>query len=225
MMPTDAFEMALVHSIFRKELELAPALIRSVQPGKRGRLRRVAGHIANVLAALHHHHIAEDELLWPKLHDRIPMNAGEIQRMETEHEFIAKSAVSVKLRLAEWLATASATHLATHSRAAQMLISEIQALGDLVGDHLGAEEERIVPLINANLTDAEWRAVTERGGRFLSGRNIGFGLAFVGMVLEACTAEQRRRFLAGMPLPQRLLVKLFARRVAARYHARLVRTG
>lgn len=224
-MPTDAFEMALVHNAFRTELELAPELIRGVQPGQRSRLKLVAGHITNMLAALHHHHMAEDELLWPKLQDRIPMHAEDFQRMETEHEFIAKAAVNVELRLIEWSVTASTTDLAIQSRAAQMLVSEIQALGDLVNNHLGAEEEQIVPLINENLTDAEWRAVTERGGRFLSCRNIWFGLAFVDMALEASTADERRRFLAGMPSPQRFLVRLFARRAATRYHARLGRAA
>lgn len=223
-MPTDAFEMALVHSIFRTELKFAPDLIRGVEPGQRGRLKRVAGHIANVLAALHHHHMAEDELLWPKLHDRIPMRAQDIQRMETEHEFIAKSVFGVKLRLAEWIAaTGSTRQFAIQSRASEMLVSEIEALGELVSDHLTAEEELVVPLINENMCDAEWRAVTERGGSFLSGRNMWFGLAFVGMALEACTIDERRRFLAGMAPPQRFLVRLLARRAVTRYRARLGR--
>ncbi|MCV7401766.1 hemerythrin domain-containing protein [Mycobacterium fragae] len=221
-MPTDAFEMALVHSIFRKELQSAPHLVRSVRPGQRGRANRVAGHTKNVLAALHHHHMAEDELLWPKLHDRMPQCAEDIQRMETEHEFIAKAVVGVELRLTEWIAATNSTrHFAIQSRASQMLVSEIRALGELVSDHLAAEEERIVPLINENMSDAEWRAVTERGGSFLTGRNVWFGLAFVGMALEACTIDERRRFLAGMAPPQRLLVRLLARRAATSYRARL----
>ncbi|WP_238963947.1 hypothetical protein KN248_016430 [Mycobacterium paraintracellulare] len=95
------------------------------------------------------------------------------------------------------------------------------SLADLVGDHLNAEEERVVPLINENVTDAEWRAVTERGAAFLNGRNVWFGIAFVGMALEASTTEERRRFLAGMPPPQRLLVRLCVRHVTARYRARV----
>ncbi|OBJ20269.1 hypothetical protein A5621_03025 [Mycobacterium colombiense] len=225
-MPTDAFEMALVHSIFRKELNSAPELIRSVRPGQHGRRKRVAGHIANVLKALHHHHMAEDELLWPKLHDRTPLHADDIQRMETEHDFIAKTAASVELRLAGWIAAIdSPTTQLAQSRTEKALICEIEALGELVSDHLSAEEERVVPLINENLTDAEWRAVTERGASFLSGRNMWFGLAFVAMALETCTADERRRFLTGMPPPQRWLVRLFARRASVGYRARLDRTS
>jgi hemerythrin-like domain-containing protein len=221
-MPTNAFEMALVHDVFRSQLKSVPELIRSVQPGQRGRLKRVARHIANVLAALHYHHMAEDELLWPKLHDRIPLHAEDIQRMETEHEFIAKTVVSVESRLAEWIAATDSTRqFAIQSRASEMLVAEIKALGELVSDHLGAEEQLVVPLINENMCDAEWRAVTERGGSFLTGRNMWFGLAFVGMALEVCTIDERRRFLTGMAPPQRLLVRLLARRAVTSYRARL----
>lgn len=218
-MPTDAFEMALVHRVFRDQLQLGPQLIGSVRPGDRRRRKVVAGHIANVLAALHHHHIAEDELLWPTLHARVPLRAEDVHRMETEHALIAKLAGSVERWLAQWIATADSTP--PQSRATEALISEMTSLADLVGDHLNAEEERVVPLINENITDAEWRAVTERGAAFLNGRNVWFGIAFVGMALEASTTEERRRFLAGMPPPQRLLVRLCVRHVTARYRARV----
>ncbi|MCA2264604.1 hypothetical protein A5626_22520 [Mycobacterium marseillense] len=221
-MPTDAFEMALVHRVFRDQLNLAPQLISSVRPWQRRRMKVVAGHITNVLVALHHHHVAEDELLWPTLHARVPLRSEDIHRMETEHSLIAKLVSSVELRLAEWM-TAPDSPVA-QSQAAETLISEITALRESVSDHLGAEEDRVVPLINENLTDAEWRAVTERGAAFLSGRNIWFGIAFVGTVLEACTTDERRRFLAGMPPQKRLLVRLCVRRVAASYRTRLERT-
>jgi hemerythrin-like domain-containing protein len=222
-MPTAAFEMAVVHRVFRNELRSAPQLISSVQPGQDRRLNSVADHIANVLAALHHHHMAEDELLWPKLHARIPQRAADIQRMETEHEHIARSAGDVELRLAGWIAANHCTtrQTATWFRATHMLISAVNALTELVERHLSAEEERVVPLINENITDAEWRAITERGGSFISTHNIRFGIAFVGMALEVCTAEERRHFLAGMPPPQRLLAKLFGLRAMTSYRARL----
>ncbi|OBF11503.1 hypothetical protein [Mycobacterium sp. 852002-10029_SCH5224772] len=52
-MSTDAFEIALVRRVFRDELTYAPQLISPVSPGRRGRKKLVAGHIANVLAASH----------------------------------------------------------------------------------------------------------------------------------------------------------------------------
>jgi hypothetical protein len=152
----------------------------------------------------------------------MPLHSNDIQRMQTEHAFIAKSVAIVELLLADWVAATEArtTKLATQSRATDLLVAEIKTLTQLVGDHLSAEEELMVPLINENITDAEWRAVTEQGAAFI-GHNLRFALAFVGMALQECTADERRRFLVGMPPPQRLLVRLFARRAAAGYRARL----
>jgi iron-sulfur cluster repair protein YtfE (RIC family) len=102
-MPTDAFEMALVHRVFSEQLNCAPLLIGRAQAGQRSDRKRAADHIANVLAALHHHHLAEDEVLWPKLRDRIPQRAEHIQLMETQHELIATSVDKVQLLLADWV--------------------------------------------------------------------------------------------------------------------------
>jgi hypothetical protein len=224
-MSTDAFEMAMVHRVFRNELRSAPQLIRQVRPGQHGRRKRVADHVSNVLSALHHHHQAEDELLWPALRARAPLRTEDIGRMETEHALIAKLVSGVEVRLVAWMAAADSAPAGCtkQTRATQMLIHEVETLTELVNEHLGAEESRVVPLIDEYITVAEWRATTERGAAFLTIRNISFGLAFVGMALETCTAEERRRFLAGMPLPRRLLVRLFARRAATRYRARLER--
>ncbi|WP_156622959.1 hemerythrin domain-containing protein [Mycobacterium sp. 1164966.3] len=222
-MPTDAFEMAMVHRVFRSELRSASELIRQVHPGQYGRRKRVADHILNVLAALHHHHHAEDELLWPTLRSRVRLRADDIDRMETEHALMAKLVSSVEVRLAAWIADTDCTAAgcAPQSSAAQKLIYEIETLAELVNEHFNAEELRVVPLINECITDAEWHATTERGASFLTVHNIGFGVAFIGMVLETCTVDERRRFLAGMSAPRRVLAKLFAGRVASSYRARL----
>jgi hypothetical protein len=82
--------------------------------------------------------------------------------MEIEHEFIAKSMVGVESRLADWITTSEVPNIRrdNRSRAVNALVAELGALAELVSDSLGAEEELMVPLINANLTEAEWRAVT-----------------------------------------------------------------
>lgn len=177
-MSTDAFEMALVHRVFRDALEYSPQLIGSVRPGQRKRRRFVASHIANILAALHHYHLAEDELVWPILRTRAPLRAEDIHCMETEHAVVAKLADSVGLRLAAWIAATDSTaeNIAARPMATETLIFELEALAELVGDHLSAEEERVLPVINQYLTDAEWRAVTERASSFLNSRRMWFGL-------------------------------------------------
>jgi hypothetical protein len=209
-MSISAFEMTMVHRVFRNELASAPRLIRDCQTGPTDRPRRVAEHIANILSALHHHHLAEDELLWPKLHDRIPSQAEGVRRMAMEHEHISHLSHGVEVALNGWAT-------AVNPDTAEALIDVVTQLAHAVDEHLNDEEEHVVPLINAHISAAEWRAATDRGAAFIGWSNIRFGLAFVGLALAAGSPPECRRFLSGMPFPQRVIVKLVGKRIMASY--------
>lgn len=157
-MSTDAFDMAIVHRIFRNELHNAPGLVRGVKAGDTKRSAIVGRHLNFIMSGLHHHHAAEDELIWPKLHARAPNHAAEITRMEDEHRGIAEGVASVQDIVASWVASAE-------PGLAKQLISAIEDLSTVVDDHLADEEVTIVPLINEHITPVEW----PRGGRASSG--------------------------------------------------------
>src|SRR3954454_3057745 len=69
---TDTREMLVVHSLFRRELRLASGLVRGGAPADTRRAGGISAHLQLVEDVLHHHHTSEDELLWPKLLDRVP---------------------------------------------------------------------------------------------------------------------------------------------------------
>jgi hypothetical protein len=210
----DAFDMLLVHEVFRNELHDIPALIRGVPPREVKRSTVVGDHVTFILAALHHHHMAEDELLWWKLRERVPASAEVIGRMEDAHAVIADGVEQVQAQLRPWVATAD-------HQSAERLAACVEDLSRHVDDHLGDEERHVVPLIDEHITDDEWRAATARGAAFMSRRNVKLALVLGGMVLDACSVEDRQRFLTGVPLPQRLLVRLLADRTCAKYRTEL----
>jgi hypothetical protein len=105
-MPTDAFDMAVVHRVFRSELHNAPGLIRDVKAGDIERSAIVGGHLSFIVAALHHHHAAEDELVWSKLRAQAPAGAVEITRMEDAHRGIADDVARVQDIVASWVTSA-----------------------------------------------------------------------------------------------------------------------
>ena len=85
-----AAEMATIHSAFRRELRLAPALVRSVEHGDRLRAGIVSNHLDLLDRFLHHHHTIEDTMVWPTLLDRVPAEITPIvELMETQHETVA----------------------------------------------------------------------------------------------------------------------------------------
>src|ERR1700742_5147724 len=101
-MPTDAFDMAIVHRVLRTELHNAPELVRDVDVGDTKRSAIVGGHLKFIMAALHNHHAAEDELIWPKLRARAPAQSAEIARMVDQHRGIAETVASVQAILEPW---------------------------------------------------------------------------------------------------------------------------
>ena len=101
-MPTDAFEMALVHQAFRNELHNAAGLIRDVNGRDTNRAAIVGGHVDFIATALHHHHAAEDEVIWPKLRERAATREVDITRMEDTHRDIADDIARVRRIASSW---------------------------------------------------------------------------------------------------------------------------
>jgi hemerythrin-like domain-containing protein len=213
-MTIDAFEMALVHQVFRNELTQAPSLIRQVQPGDTQRARVISAHLENIMMVLHHHHAAEDDLLWPLLRMRAPVNSADVMRMQDEHLAVDAAMSQLTAARSRWSATADHRH-------AEELIDSVEELSARLAEHLADEEQHIVPLINAHITTQEWNAVLARAAAVLNRKNIQFVLAFGSFVLQDSSAEERRRFLDGVPMGPRILLRLFGNRAFDSYRAKV----
>jgi hypothetical protein len=212
-MPCDAFDMEIVHGVFRTELHNAPDLVRDVKAGDRKRSAIVGDHLNFIVAGLHHHHAAEDELIWPKLRARAPAQAAEITRMEAHHRGIAEGVARVQDIVASWVGSAD-PGLARH------IIPAVEGLSAVVDEHLADEELNIVPLINEHITSAEWQEAVSRAAEFLSMKNVWLGLVLGGYVLDAA-GDEGRRLMANVPLPKRALALLLAPRASAIYRRKI----
>jgi len=88
-MPSTAVDMLVVHRVFRREFNGMPALIAAAPAGDTARAKVVGDHVKFMVAALHLHHAAEDELVWPTLQSRAPDHHADLQRMVDERTEIA----------------------------------------------------------------------------------------------------------------------------------------
>ncbi len=209
----DTWEMVVVHRMFRREFRLMPGLIRTVRPGDTARSEYVADHIAVLTEGLHHHHEGEDELLWPKLLDRVgSLNTELVQRMEAQHEVVASGLSQVDTLLPRWRTTADRS---TGNELAAVL-SQISIALD---EHLTEEENEILPLVSIYITEAEWKALGDRGKASIPKGAKGF--VTLGAILEEATPHERTRFLGIIPPPVRLLYKLIGAGIYRRAKARL----
>ena len=200
--------MVVIHQALRREFTLLPALVAAVPDNDAVRARTIGEHLTLVLAMLHDHHEAEDELLWPLLRQRVPLRKELIDTMEQQHQAVADAIHAIQASLPAWSAHGSA---ADRDRIAAIL----RRLDAALTEHLYLEEQEILPLIHEHLTVPEWLApqhhAVEHGPKSLSGK-----LTIAGLILEDATPAQRAWFMSMLPPPARVLWRLSG---ARRYNA------
>lgn len=209
-------EMKTIHSAFRRELRLAPDLLRSVDDGDRLRAGLVSTHLDLLDRFLHHHHTIEDDLLWPKLMARVPAEiAPLVELMETQHETVADLLEqTVELR-AEWRKDADA------NRAAQ-LAAVYARLHDALIEHLDAEEQHVMPLVESCITEKEWAKIGKAAQRSTPVKD---GPRMLGMLAYDGDPDVIRQMLGAVPAPARGIVLKVGRRAYAKHAARVYGTS
>ncbi|MET0965294.1 MAG: hemerythrin domain-containing protein [Nakamurella sp.] len=210
----DTSEMVFVHNCFRQQFEALPGLVRAVPAGDTKRAAVVVGFLQELTVSLHHHHDAEDELMWPKLLERAPMDGALILRMEEQHERIAELYRMAADNAARFAAQAFPAHR-------EDLAATLTELVAALDEHLRDEEVHILPLVERVITVPEWTALAERGR---SGIPKDRQLVFLGYLLSANSKERGKEFLAVMPRPARIAWKLAGRRAFAKDYRRIYLT-
>jgi hemerythrin-like domain-containing protein len=235
---TDTWDMVVVHRVFRREFRMAPAQVRAVAPGDTERIGNLADHITNLTTALQHHHTGEDEMLWPLLLERASMHTELINRMEAQHARLHAPLDRIEELLPRWRAGAPAgardepaevpVPASVRDESAEVLAqaSVRDELADVLAqasaaldEHLADEEREVLPLVEQYVTPAEWNALRERGMAVIPKGKM--ALVFLGAILEEATPEEKKRFLAELPAPARLLWRLAGDRVYAKACARI----
>src|SRR5215475_14864354 len=152
--PIDVRDMAIVHRTFRKAYNESAQLVRAAPTPSPGRVAFLADHIDFAIMALHIHHDGEDELLYPKLIERVPEQAPMTEEVEHEHELIKTALDDTSAACATWRQRPSA-------ETGEALAASLDKLNELAQHHLDDEEQKIVPVAAVTLTQQEWDAMGE----------------------------------------------------------------
>jgi hemerythrin-like domain-containing protein len=209
----DTHEMVIIHRVFRREFGLLPDLIDHVTVGDTERAALVGEHLTDVVFSLHHHHEGEDDLLWPPLLEQATLEAELIQRMEDQHAALSTALDQIDKLTPAWAATANQADR-------EALATAVKEAAVILEQHMGEEEQQILPLVREHLTAEQWNKLGERGAKAIDDKRK--RLLFLGMILEDCSPEEEREFLKEMPAPVRVLWKLIGRRSYDGY-VRLIR--
>lgn len=206
---TDTRIMPVIHTLFRRELRLAGGLLRGVTEGDTARAAVVADHLDLVGEILHHHHTAEDELLWPLLLERVPDDLAPIVHlMESQHGRVEQLLDEITPLLAQWRRTAGVPE---RNRMAELYDYLYVALAE----HLDAEEQRLLPIAARSVTQEEWERMGEAAR---AGTPKGKQFVVLGMIAYDGGPEGVALMMHGAPAPVRWLVPRLGAR-AYRKHA------
>jgi hemerythrin-like domain-containing protein len=212
--PIEVRDMAIVHRTFRNAYAEAAQLVRAAPAPSPQRVSFLADHIDFGIALLHHHHEAEDELLYPLLIERAPGQAGTTEEVAREHQLVKGALDAVTSACTAWRRKPSAG-------AAEALAGSLIELNVVLQPHLDDEEQKVVPLAAVTLTQAEWDALGARARAGIPRNKM--AVAF-GMLLEPLDPDDRAYMKGQLPAPLRLLYPLLIQRPWAKYAATL-RTG
>jgi hemerythrin-like domain-containing protein len=101
---------------------------------------------------LHVHHEGEDELLYPKLIERVPEQAPMTEHVDHEQQLIKTALDETSAACATWRQRPSA-------ETGEALAASLDHLNEVVQPHLDDEEQKVVPLAAVTLTQQEWDAL------------------------------------------------------------------
>jgi hemerythrin-like domain-containing protein len=208
----DTHDMVVVHRVFRREFHLLPDLISRVAEGNTERAAVLAEHLTDLVSSLHHHHDGEDDLLWPPLLQEATLQADLVHRMESQHAALSTALDQVDKLAPAWAATANAADR-------DELVKAVREASVILDEHMGEEEQEILPLVRKHLTAEQWDKLGERGAKSIQDKRK--RLLFLGMLLEETSPQEEQAFMKNIPAPVRLLWKVVGRRQYAAYIARL----
>jgi hemerythrin-like domain-containing protein len=154
----DTSDMYAAHDMFRREFALLPGLVRSAPAKDTDRVRDVAGHISLVNELLHHHHSAEDAVLWPRLLARAPKEIDPVVHLVEGHHLAIEDLLSeTGERLRTWADGVAGDD-------GESLADTLQRLAAALYEHMGLEEKLILPLVERHIFATEWNDMVENVG-------------------------------------------------------------
>ncbi|MTH68443.1 hemerythrin domain-containing protein [Agromyces bracchium] len=206
----DTSGMILVHRIFRWLYRELPLLVRDVQAGDVERAGVVGIYAKLDFFALHLHHRTEDTILWDRLAARDPACAVHVDLMRAQHAEVASQLARIEPQLDPWLETADAG-------LRDAFAGDIEFLRDTLLVHLGREEDDILPVAGAVMSQQEWDQLEAHTRKTLLARRRDFPRDVLslqlGLLLASVPeAEREEWYHANVPAPIRLLHLLLMKR-------------
>jgi hypothetical protein len=205
----------VLHRLVRRELRQLAELSTWAAAGDPARAGALTCHADLLGRVLLGHHAVERELLWPALLRAVPADLAGPAR-ERVIDWTARCA-AVDNRLRDLSTAARQWAVAGTPQARDGFALTCLDLAAAVDAQTAAEEQDLLPLLEAHLPAGEWTAIVRSVRPALGPREQ---LTVLGLALEDAGAAERARLLAGLGPVTRLVWRLFGR---SRHRAAVVR--
>jgi hemerythrin-like domain-containing protein len=151
--------LLLAHRAMLRDLdrlgELTGRLADRRTPLDRKRAAAIADYLDDLCDSIHHHHSAEDEVLWPVL-ERAAGAHVDLTELTDDHAVLDPKLQRVR---------DGARSLRAGGVVSAALAADMADLRDTLHEHVADEEKTIVPLIRRYVSDADWKAVEAAVGK------------------------------------------------------------
>ena len=216
--PIDLTNMHVMHHAFRRDLDAFVAAAERTPVDDAEVWQALAGRWERFATTLHHHHVIEDEGIWPAVVEAATA-AGDgaaatvLAALEAEHEVVDPALAGCAQAFTRMAATPGAAARAD-------LADRVTALRRTLVDHLRHEETEGLPLVQRWVSAQVWAASEERAKGQFGLRDVAFALPWV---VQGLPAAYRARMEAMAGPAFRLLLAavepgfLRRERVAFRY--------
>lgn len=150
----DTLGMRLAHRAMLKDAHRLTALLQQLaaSPATHGRAGDVAGYVADFCDSIHHHHSAEDDVLWPVL----AASAGphvDLAELSDDHAGLDPLLDRIRAGARAFAARPQDEDTAT------ALAVDLAELRDTLDEHIADEEASVLPAIEEHVSVKDWAAV------------------------------------------------------------------
>jgi hemerythrin-like domain-containing protein len=148
--PADTRLMGIIHEALRRDLRRTQVALTVTPPPGSAQREAIAEHLEWMTRFLRAHHHTEDEGLYPMVRERKPAAGALIDQMTADHEVITPGIERVE--------SAAASYRRSDTDAErESLLASLDDLTESLLPHLRREEDEMMPVVSATITQAELR--------------------------------------------------------------------
>lgn len=205
--PADMMMMYVMHHAFRRDLTRFAEAVGATPVEDRATWQALAARWDRFFEVLHHHHTAEDDLIWPYLIGRADQaERATLEAMEEEHGEIDPLLTSV----AEGFTALAGDRVPSGAEDLRAALKvRMAATRDSLARHLAHEETEAIAILQRHTPADEWKQIEERIGKRKSAVPLSF---MVGWCAEDVPPRQLDEIFGAVGLPFKVLWLLTRRR-------------